>query len=160
MWSMYLKRDKNVSFWQRMKKDISFLTLLLCTLVFMVTVTGCGTERNKDLFDGVEEQMHAQLERATSAKSYVETEEQKEDAAVFFSLGNLPEYWFNFGIYAKRWAAVIMVGSLACGWIVYDIFKRNKEVQKWALDLLIIRIPFFTFLIVYVYAFLYRMLNL
>lgn len=143
-----------------MKKDISYFTLLLLIIACMLTVTGCQTVQNKDFLDGVEEQMHSQIESAVAANDETKIESEQKNAQVAFRIGNLPEYWFNFGIYAKRWAAVIMVSSLACGWIVYDIFKRNKEVQKWALDVLIIRIPVFTFLIIYVYAFLYRMLNL
>lgn len=143
-----------------MKKDISYFTLLLLIIACMLTVTGCQTVQNKDFLDGVEEQMHSQIESAAATHHETKIESEQKNAQVTFRIGNLPEYWFNFGIYAKRWAAVIMVSSLACGWIVYDIFKRNKEVQKWALDVLIIRIPVFTFLIIYVYAFLYRMLNL
>lgn len=143
-----------------MKKDISYFALLLLIIACMLTVTGCQRVQNKDFLDGVEEQMHSQIESAAAANNETKIESEPKNAQVAFRIGNLPEYWFNFGIYAKRWAAVIMVSSLACGWIVYDIFKRNKEVQKWALDVLIIRIPVFTFLIIYVYAFLYRMLNL
>ena len=143
-----------------MKKDISYFTLILLIIACMLTVTGCQTVQNKDFLDGVEEQMHSQIESAAATTHETKIESEQKNAQLTFRIGNLPEYWFNFGIYAKRWAAVIMVSSLACGWIVYDIFKRNKEVQKWALDVLIIRIPVFTFLIIYVYAFLYRMLNL
>ena len=143
-----------------MKKDISYFTMILLIIACMLTVTGCQTVQNKDFLDGVEEQMHSQIQSAAATKHETKNGSEQKNAQVAFRIGNLPEYWFNFGIYAKRWAAVIMVSSLACGWIVYDIFKRNKEVQKWALDVLIIRIPVFTFLIIYVYAFLYRMLNL
>lgn len=143
-----------------MKKDISYFTMILLIIACMLTVTGCQTVQNKDFLDGVEEQMHSQIESAAATNHETKIESEQKNAQLTFRIGNLPEYWFNFGIYAKRWAAVIMVSSLACGWIVYDIFKRNKEVQKWALDVLIIRIPVFTFLIIYVYAFLYRMLNL
>lgn len=143
-----------------MKKHIPYFMLLLLIMTCMLTVTGCQTVQNKDFFDGVEEQVHSQMESVAVTNNDTKMESKQKNTQAAFRMGNLPEYWFNFGIYAKRWAAVIMVSSLACGWIVYDIFKRNKEVQKWAFDVLIIRIPVFTFLIIYVYAFLYRMLNL
>ena len=134
-------------------------TLLLVILGFLFMVTGCGSKQDQDFFDKVEEQVHTQMESTASAKDDEEIE-KVQATKVTFHITNLPEYWFNFGVYVKRWAAVVIVASLAGGWIVYDIFKKNREVQKWALGLLIIRIPIFTLLIVYVYAFLYRMLNL
>lgn len=140
----------------RKEKPLSFLLLLIVGL--MILVTGCGNEQEKDFFDEVEKQIHTQIE--STASEVTEEENLQKEQKISFSISNLPEYWFNLGIYAKRWAAVIIVTSLAGGWIVFDIFKKNREVQKWAFDLLIIRIPVFTFLIVYVYAFLYRMLNL
>lgn len=143
-----------------MRKGIPWLILLLLITGFSCLATGCGNEQNQDFFDNVEEQIHTQMENTASAKDDEEMEKVQAETKVVFHITNLPEYWFNFGVYVKRWAAVIIVASLAGGWIVYDIFKKNREVQKWALGLLIIRIPIFTFLIVYVYAFLYRMLNL
>lgn len=143
-----------------MRIYIPFFKLLLLIIVCTYGLTGCGAVTKKDVFDEVEEQIEAQLVSAALTKTEPEISGGMEVQSMTFHFGNLPEYWFNFGIYAKRWAAVIMVSSLALGWIVYDIFKRNKEVQKWAFDVLIVRIPAFTFLIIYVYAFLYRMLNL
>lgn len=143
-----------------MKLITPLFTLLLLILGFSLLVTGCGSKQNQDFFDNVEEQIHTQMESTASVKNDEEIKKAQEDTKVAFHITNLPEYWFNFGVYAKRWAAVVIVASLAGGWIVYDIFKKNREVQKWALGLLVIRIPIFTFLIVYVYAFLYRMLNL
>lgn len=141
-----------------MRNGKSLSLLLLLIVGIMTIVTGCGSVQDKEFFDDVEQEIHTQIESTASAAK--ENEYLQEEQKMNFSISNLPEYWFNFGIYVKRWAAVIIVASLAGGWIVFDIFKKNKEVQKWAFDLMIIRIPIFTFLIVYVYAFLYRMLNL
>lgn len=141
-----------------MKKVKKYLILAFAVCVMALLLGGCGKKQKDDFFDNVESQIHTEIENGTQ-------NQQKETAVedttkVSFSLSNLPEHWYNFGIYAKRWAAVIIVASMLLGWIIFDIFKKNREVQKWAFDLLVVRIPAITFIVVYLYAFLYRMLNL
>lgn len=87
--------------------------------------------------------------------------EQLQDIASggTFSVPNLPEIYYNFCILFRRWAAVIIVFSLLTGFLLFDIFRKNKEVQKWAVGVLIIRIPLITFVGIYVFAFLYGFLN-
>ena len=72
------------------------------------------------------------------------------------AVSSLARLWYNGSIYAKRWVPVIVVGSMLLGWIIYDIFKKVREIQKRAFDLLIIKTPIFTFVALYVYSFLYR----
>jgi len=74
-------------------------------------------------------------------------------------LFDLPEIWYNTCIVCKRWAPVVICGCWLIGWIVIEIFRKNKEVQKWALQVLILKVPGFTLLFVYVYAGLYGVLN-
>lgn len=73
---------------------------------------------------------------------------------------DLPELWYNFCVVYKRWACVICVGSLLAGMLVYWVFGKTRDVQKWAMDVLILRIPIFVFVLVYVFAGLYKALNL
>lgn len=73
---------------------------------------------------------------------------------------DFPELMYNFGISAKRWAPVIIVFSILAGCVVYQIFKKNKEVQKWAVSNLVIKIPAGIFILVYLYCFLYGVFNL
>ena len=73
---------------------------------------------------------------------------------------DLPELWYNFCIVFKRWAVVIIVGSLLLGLVIYSVFGKTRDIQKWAFDLLILKIPIFTFILVYVFAGLYKAMNL
>ena len=72
---------------------------------------------------------------------------------------SIPEILYDFAVLGKRWAPVVIVGSILCGAVVYEIFKKNKEIQKFALVTLIIKIPVLVLVVVYMYAFLYGMLN-
>ena len=140
----------------RKKKYAVILTFL--AFVLIIIMSGCAKEDKKEFFDSVEQQISSEMAGSDTARKEAVQAEEKD--TIQFSIMNLPEHWYNFGVYAKRWAAVIIIGSIVIGWVIYDIFKKNREVQKWAFDLLIVRIPVFTFIIVYLYAFLYRMLNL
>lgn len=134
--------------------------LVFAVSMLMLLMTGCGKKQDQDFFDNVEDQIHTEIENSATQKESAEAQTVVEEQKTSFSVMNLPEHWYNFGIYAKRWAAVIIVASMLLGWVIFDIFKKNREVQKWAFDLMVVRIPAFTFIIVYLYAFLYRMLNL
>lgn len=72
---------------------------------------------------------------------------------------SLPEMWYNFCIVSKRWAPVIIVASFLIGFTIYDVFKKNKEIQKWAFSLLMVKIPLFVFVAIYAFAFLYGVFN-
>ena len=143
-----------------MRKKNKCFILLFAVSLLVLFMTGCGKKQNQDFFDTVESQIHTEIESSAAEKESAAAQPVVEEQKVSFSVTNLPEHWYNFGIYAKRWAAVIIVASIVLGWVIFDIFKKNREVQKWAFDLMVIRIPAFTFIIVYLYAFLYRMLNL
>ena len=125
---------------------------LICAILFWASIiTGCaGRSQETDFFEQVGSDIRMELEEKDNGHS---------GPADNFSVLTLPEHWYNFSIYLKRWAPVVIVGSLVLGWVVYDVFKRNREVQKWAFSLLIVRIPVITLLVVYVYSALYRMLN-
>lgn len=139
----------------RMKNMLVFAVLVGVAVILIVALTGCG--KKTDFIDGVETQISTQMGSAAGIST--ETSKAVEHSGTF-RLSNLPEYWYNVGVYAKRWAPMIIVASMVLGGVIYDIFKKNREVQKWAFDLLVIRIPLITFVLVYLYAFLYRMLNL
>ena len=143
-----------------MRKKNKCFILLFAVGLLVLFMTGCGKKQNQDFFDTVESQIHTEIESSAAEKESAAAQPVVEEQKVSFSVTNLPEHWYNFGIYAKRWAAVIIVASIVLGGVIFDIFKKNREVQKWAFDLMVIRIPAFTFIIVYLYAFLYRMLNL
>lgn len=138
-----------------MKNRKFAFVLLFFQLIFVFTISGCAKKEEKDFFDSVELQIGSEMENSETIKE----QDNQKDSSQFHVL-NLPEHWYNFGIYAKRWAAVVIVGSIVTGWVIFDVFKKNREVQKWAFGLMILRIPVFTFILVYLYAFLYRMLNL
>ena len=138
-----------------MKNRKFAFVLLFFQLIFVFTISGCAKKEEKNFFDSVELQIGSEMENSETIKE----QDNQKDSSQFHVL-NLPEHWYNFGIYAKRWAAVVIVGSIVTGWVIFDVFKKNREVQKWAFGLMILRIPVFTFILVYLYAFLYRMLNL
>ena len=77
-----------------------------------------------------------------------------------FSFLSLPEVYYNACVIAKRWAPLVMVISFLVGFVIYDVFKKNKEIQKWAFSLLMLKIPLFVFIGVYVFSYLYGVLNL
>jgi len=73
---------------------------------------------------------------------------------------DFPELWYNTCIVCKRWAPVLMCGCWLAGAVLLDVFRKNKEVQKWIWSVLIFKVPGFTFLFVYIYSFLYGIFNL
>ena len=133
-----------------MKRVWKQVGVILGMLFLILMFGGCGKQEQGDFLE--------QLQGEISTEMVASGEQTEIKSTV--SVLSLPEHWYNFSIYMKRWAPVIIVASLILGWLLYDIFKKNREVQKWAFDFLIIRIPVFTLIIVYVYAILYRMLNL
>ena len=129
--------------------NVKKYVLLSILILFAFCAVGCGTFTEDDLFKetGTEVTTEQKIEQSSSGGGFI------------FTLENLPELWYNGSVYAKRWAPVLIVGSLLLGWIIYDVFKKVPEVKKWALNFMIIKIPIFTLVIVYVYSFLYGMLN-
>lgn len=71
----------------------------------------------------------------------------------------IPELWYRTCLVCKRWAPVIIVGCILLGILLIEIFK-TKEIQKFALTVLILKIPLVVILFVYVYSFLYGVFNL
>ena len=72
---------------------------------------------------------------------------------VFDDLNTSHRAWFY------KMPAVIIVGSILAGMLIYDVFKKNREIQQWAFKVLIVKIPLFTFVGVYLFAFIYGILN-
>lgn len=121
------------------------LFFVICILAMMLC--GCG---GNSLYgeDGA-----ATLEQLSEKESLASGE-------VAITFWDLPEVWYNFGIMCKRWAPVLICSCLLVGIVLMELFKKNKEVQKWVLSFLIIRIPLVTFILVYVYCLLYGAFNL
>lgn len=63
--------------------------------------------------------------------------------------------WYNIGIICKRWTPVIVCGSWILGWIVIEVFRKSKEIQKWTWMVMIFKLPGITILIMYLYCLLY-----
>lgn len=116
------------------------LLFMLCIMTLCLMFTGCA--QSTDV-----------LNDAASEQSLI-----SGDVSVTFL--DLPEVWYNTCIICKRWAPVVMVGSWIIGAVILEIFRKNKEVQKWAYSVLIFKIPGFTFLFVYVYTYFYGVFNL
>lgn len=72
---------------------------------------------------------------------------------------DIPKLWYDTCIVCKRWAPVVIVGSILLGIILLEIFKTNKEIQKFAWMVLIIKIPLIAIIFVYMYSFLYGVFN-
>lgn len=66
--------------------------------------------------------------------------------------GTIPMFWYKSCLYLRKWASVIIVGSIFAGSILYEIFKKNAEIRKFALVNLCIKIPIIYTVIVYAYA--------
>lgn len=77
-----------------------------------------------------------------------------------FSLLSLPELWYNFTIIADRWVPVIVVGSFLTGFLIKELFRKTRDIQKWATDTLMIKIPIIAMVAVPIYGGLYKLLNL
>lgn len=118
------------------------IVIAVCIIGFMVLMCGCGKKET--------------YEKASVELGIVEEGWANESPD---SLMALPAMWYNFCIVMKMWAPVIIVGSILIGMLVYDVFKKNKEIQKWAVSVLIIKIPSFVFIGVYVFAFIYGVMN-
>ena len=76
------------------------------------------------------------------------------------SLMSVPAFLYNVCVILKEWVAFITIVSMLAGLIIYDTFKKNREIQKWALSVLIFKIPLFANLAVNGYAILYSVYNL
>lgn len=132
-------KTKGILFMDSAKKTgwrITFLWIICLSMA--VFLTGCSTSQNAK--DVIEE----------SVKN-VQSIASGDPIRVF----SFPEIYYNFCITMDRWAAVIIVFSFLAGIILYDIFKKNKEIKKWALSVLIWKVPVFVFVGVYVYSWLY-----
>ncbi len=86
--------------------------------------------------------------------------EQLKSDTIDFSVLSLPELWYNFTVIADRWAPVVIVGSFLIGFIIYELFRKTRDIQQWAVKTLMIKLPGFVFVLVYVYSGLYKLLNL
>lgn len=73
---------------------------------------------------------------------------------------SLPELWYNFTVVADRWAAVVIVGSFLIGFLIKEVFRKTRDIQKWAVDTLMIKVPIFVVVLVFVYSGIYRLLNM
>lgn len=77
-----------------------------------------------------------------------------------FDLLSIPEVWYNFTVIADRWVPVIVVGSFLIGFLIKELFRKTRDIQKWATDTLMIKVPIVTIVAVPVYGALYKLLNL
>lgn len=80
-------------------------------------------------------------------------------AGRIYGLSGLPELWYDSAILCKRWAALFIVGSILLGLLLMDVFRTNKEIKKFALTILVIKLPIIFLLVVYLYTFLYGVFN-
>lgn len=125
-----------------MRKRIGIIIICIFISILSVCICGCG---KKDTYE------ETGVELGIVEEGYVNTKPE--------SLMAVPAMWYNFCIVMKMWAPVIIVGSVLVGMLVYDVFKKNREIQQWAVSVLIIKIPLFVFIGVYVFAFIYGVMN-
>lgn len=113
------------------------IIIIFTSLLLLVLLTGCGSNDN-----GIQQILNG------------------TDSSFSFRLLSFPEIWYNFGIIAKRWVAVIMVACWLLCLGLRDIFKNNLEIQKWAVTVLGFKIPVVLFVLTYVYCKLYSAFNM
>lgn len=133
------------------KKNMNKKRIMACLLsVSNAFLAGCSGDALLGGTDGVavDEQTQKVAELLEGA-----------DAGIKSGIWNFSEFWYTFCINYDRWACVIIVLSILVGIILYDVFKKNREIQRWALSVLSIRVPCITFIMVYVFGFLYTALS-
>lgn len=86
--------------------------------------------------------------------------EQAEMGVTDWLHNGIPELWYYTCSVCKRWAPVVIIGCILLGILLIEIFKTNKEIQKFAWTVLILKVPLVVFLFVYMYSFLYGVFNL
>ena len=129
----------------------------LCLLATLFLLSGCGEQDVSVLIDqGSETAKDVGQEVGQAAGQVADTVSSGYQE---FRFSTIPEFWYSTCVTAKRWAPVLIVGSILLGLSIYSIFKKNKDIQRFALMTLILRIPLVVLLFVYVYAFLYGVLN-
>ena len=131
-------------------KRLLFTVVLMCCCFLF---GGCG--KDEKLMDKVEQSINTEL-----IQTNVENTVEQAQTAYKAGVKDLPELAYNLCISMKRWAPLLMLASFIAGIVVYDSFKKNKEIQKWALTMLIFKVPAIIFVVVYVFSFLYGMFNL
>ncbi len=122
-----------------------YFIVLYCVFISMFALFVCSGCSRKEVYE------EAGVELGIVEEGWENT---KPD-----SLMSIPAMWYNFCVIMKMWAAVIIVGSILAGMLIYDVFKKNREIQQWAFKVLIVKIPLFTFVGVYLFAFIYGILN-
>lgn len=89
-----------------------------------------------------------------------ELEISEEDMMKPQSMMSVPAFLYNVCVIMKEWVAFVTIASIFIGCVVYDTFKKNREIQKWALSVLIFKIPIIINVVVNGYAILYSVYNL
>lgn len=135
------------------KMPLAYALLLCVTLLF----TACGEQDINAVVDRGGQTLQTGVSAAEEVG--VGVTETVKNSYTQVRYNAIPELWYATCITAKRWAPVIMVGSFLIGFILFQLFRKNKEIQKFALTTLMIKVPAIVFVAVYVYAFLYGILN-
>lgn len=71
----------------------------------------------------------------------------------------IPDAWNALCGRCMAWAPWVMSGSILSGIAVYEIFKSNKEIRRFAYGVLMFKVPIVLFIFVYLYSFLYWVFN-
>lgn len=71
----------------------------------------------------------------------------------------IPEAWNALSVRCMTWAPWVMGGSVLSGILVYEVFKSNKEIRRFAYSVLMFKVPIVLFVFVYLYKFLYWVFN-
>jgi len=121
--------------------------------IMSISFAGCSA-MPQDMSALIEEQKVDEAKEKAKEKG-----EEVEGGINHFTKVSIPEFWYQTCSVLKRWAPVFIVGSILLGILLIEVFRKNKEIQKFAWTVLIFKVPLITFIFVYVYAFLYGVFN-